>query len=388
MFNYLKQNISQAANTAAEKIKTAVESVDTSQFNLDNLQKQMSNLEESMVSGIPDGSDPGAMVHGLDVTYVTPQLVAMGFPQEGGEDRRRGRRNPIGEVASLLNSRHKDRYMIWNLSEEEYDYEAFNNQVQEYKFPGHPAPPLGLMFQICTSVESWLAQDTANVAVVHCMTGRGRTASVLACVLSWIGEIESPVDALQYVANKRRTSVERLVIPSQRRYVQYFTSVMDGVKPRSEPLKLKRVIVNTIPRFFNSDKRKATNSGSAGGSLKNTQVEDNAIEGPQCDGCRPYLQIFKSGKLLFSSTWSESNKVEDIPKYFQSDGSFAFNVDCIVDGDILVRCRHVNENGKRLSMFRAAFHTGYIPRVFRGSRRINAMVLQMTVGLTSIFSLI
>ena len=85
MFNYLKQNISQAANTAAEKIKTAVESVDTSQFNLDNLQKQMSNLEESMVSGIPDGSDPGAMVHGLDVTYVTPQLVAMGFPQEEGK---------------------------------------------------------------------------------------------------------------------------------------------------------------------------------------------------------------------------------------------------------------------------------------------------------------
>ena len=86
MFNYLKQNISQAANTAAEKIKTAVESVDTSQFNLDNLQKQMSNLEESMVSGIPDGSDPGdAMVHGLDITYVTPQLVAMGFPQKEGK---------------------------------------------------------------------------------------------------------------------------------------------------------------------------------------------------------------------------------------------------------------------------------------------------------------
>ena len=72
--------------------------------------------------------------------------------------------------------------------------------------------------------------------------------------------------------------------------------------------------------------------------------------------------------MLFSSTWSESNKVEDIPKYFQSDGSFAFNVDCIVDGDILVRCRHVNENGKRLSMFRAAFHTGYIPQGIQRSK--------------------
>ena len=38
MFNYLKTNITQAANTAAEKIKTVVENVDTSQFNLDNLQ--------------------------------------------------------------------------------------------------------------------------------------------------------------------------------------------------------------------------------------------------------------------------------------------------------------------------------------------------------------
>ena len=209
----------------------------------------MNSLEESMVSGIPDGSNGDHLVNGLDVTYVTPRIIAMGFPQESDEATRRGRRNPITEVSDLLNTSHKDRYMIWNLSEEEYNYELFNNQVQEYKFPGHPAPPLGLIFQICTSVESWLSQDTANVAVIHCMTGRGRTASVIACVLSWIGEIESPIDALQHVANKRRTNLERLVIPSQRRYVQYFTSVMDGVKPRSEPGKLKRVIVNTIPLF-------------------------------------------------------------------------------------------------------------------------------------------
>ena len=366
MFNYLKTNITQAANTAAEKIKTVVENVDTSQFNLDNLQKQMNSLEESMVSGIPDGSNGDHLVNGLDVTYVTPRIIAMGFPQESDEATRRGRRNPITEVSDLLNTSHKDRYMIWNLSEEEYNYELFNNQVQEYKFPGHPAPPLGLMFQICTSVESWLSQDTANVAVIHCMTGRGRTASVIACVLSWIGEIESPIDALQHVANKRRTNLERLVIPSQRRYVQYFTSVMDGVKPRSEPVKLKRVIVNTIPRFFknNNKKRKSNNNPEGGGSNNgnNNNNNGNTIEGPQCDGCRPYLQVFKNGKLLYSSTWSDSNQVEEIPKYFQSDGSFAFNIDCVLDGDILVRCRHVNENGKRLSMFRAAFHTGYIPQ--------------------------
>ena len=132
MFNYLKTNITQVANTAAEKIKTAVENVDTSQFNLDkfnldNLQKQMNSLEDSMANGIPDGSSPDHMVNGLDFTYVTPRIVAMGFPEDP-EKPRRGRRNPIGDISNLLNTSHTDRYMIWNLSEEEYDYELFNDK--------------------------------------------------------------------------------------------------------------------------------------------------------------------------------------------------------------------------------------------------------------------
>ena len=30
-------------------------------------------------------------------------------------------------------------------------------------------------------------------------------------------------------------------------------------------------------------------------------------------------------------------------------------------GDILLRVRHAHTNGSRISMFRAAFHTGYVP---------------------------
>jgi len=30
-------------------------------------------------------------------------------------------------------------------------------------------------------------------------------------------------------------------------------------------------------------------------------------------------------------------------------------------GDVLVRCRHLTAKGARVSMFRAAFHTGYVP---------------------------
>ncbi|CAN0327670.1 unnamed protein product, partial [Ectocarpus sp. 13 AM-2016] len=34
---------------------------------------------------------------------------------------------------------------------------------------------------------------------------------------------------------------------------------------------------------------------------------------------------------------------------------------CVLQGDLLVRCRHVSPTGRRVSMFRAAFHTGYVP---------------------------
>lgn len=62
-------------------------------------------------------------------------------------------------------------------------------KVLEFRFPGHPAPPLGMLFKMCTSIESWLLADPKNVAAVHCLTGRGRTSTVLACYLAWVGEM-------------------------------------------------------------------------------------------------------------------------------------------------------------------------------------------------------
>jgi C2 domain of PTEN tumour-suppressor protein len=50
-----------------------------------------------------------------------------------------------------------------------------------------------------------------------------------------------------------------------------------------------------------------------------------------------------------------------LPWAYTSDESIAFSVDCVVQGDLLLRCRHLGPNGQRVSMFRAAFHTGYVP---------------------------
>ena len=143
----------------------------------------------------------------LDLVYVTENLISMSFPCDfKNNGRQLGQEgNDINIVSKFLKQKHGSHFMIWNVSEESYDYSLFGDQVLEYSFPGHPAPPLGLLFKICMSVESWLDADEKNVAVLHCLTGKGRTAALMSCILTWIGEFSSPLDALQYVAERRGT---------------------------------------------------------------------------------------------------------------------------------------------------------------------------------------
>jgi hypothetical protein len=209
------------------------------------------------------------------------------------------------------------------------------------------------MFKICSSIESWLDADERNIAIVHCLTGKGRTAVVLACALTWIGEFNSPMEALTYISDRKQSSIDILTIPSQRRYIQYFSNVLDGVRPRGEPLLLRRVIMNGIPRYG-----------------ENRRGENSSID---TSGCCPYIQLFKNGKILanglIASASTEDASVPDDNGSNKNirwlnclEESVSFQIDCVVQGDLLLRCRHHDPStGARISMFRAAFHTGYVP---------------------------
>lgn len=80
-------------------------------------------------------------------------------------------------------------------------------------------------------------------------------------------------------------------------------------------------------------------------------------------GCAPYLQIFKAGQLVFTTAASlhYNQTKEELPFCQVADGTISFHVENVVQGDILLRCRHLTAQGQRVSMFRAAFHTGYVP---------------------------
>lgn len=248
--------------------------------------------------------------------------------------------------------------MIWNLSEVEYDVSILEDQVLLFSFPGSPSPPLGLLLKLLISMESWLKADERNVAVVHCLTGKGRTSTVVAAFLCWMGEagFRDVHKALDYIAQCKRCPANELTIPSQRRYVQYFANMLDGVRPSQPPLMLKRIILSEAPKFAKGPPRENTPP---------PPDDSNDVYDPDhiLMGCAPYLQIFKAGQLVFTTAASlhYNQPKDDLPFCQIADGPISFHVENVVQGDILVRCRHLTAQGQRVSMFRAAFHTGYAP---------------------------
>lgn len=151
----------QKAREQAEVLKdTAMEHAETLKEKANEL-KDHYNVEElaethgvnTLLGRAPTPDDSSALwqkaVDSLDLTYVTERVVAMGMPYDRrqelidnakkqlGADVSKRRLAPsksrpgnnVDVVANLLNHRHKGRYMVWNVSEESYDYSKFNDQV-------------------------------------------------------------------------------------------------------------------------------------------------------------------------------------------------------------------------------------------------------------------
>jgi phosphatidylinositol-3,4,5-trisphosphate 3-phosphatase/dual-specificity protein phosphatase PTEN len=92
--------------------------------------------------------------YNLDLSYITSRIIAMAFPASGIE---KIYRNSIDSVSKFLKERHKENYIVINLSGKKYDYSKFNNRVLEYEWVDHHAPPLKILFQICEKIQKFLS---------------------------------------------------------------------------------------------------------------------------------------------------------------------------------------------------------------------------------------
>lgn len=181
----------------------------------------------------------------LDLTYVTPRIIAMGFPSENVEG---VFRNPMKEVLRFLDSFHKDHYKVYNLcSERSYDPEKFYRRVESFPFDDHNAPPFEMILSFCQNVAQWLDEDDKNIAVIHCKAGKGRTGLMIAAWMVYSKEWASAHDALTFYAAMRTYNQKGVTIPSQIRYVHYFAESLKN-SFETKTVLLNKIVFHTLPK--------------------------------------------------------------------------------------------------------------------------------------------
>lgn len=175
----------------------------------------------------------------LDLTYITPNIIAMGFPSSGKEALYR---NPVEEVERFFNTRHPNRYRIYNLcSERDYDTPGrFQGRYKRFPFDDHNAPcPIKLIPDMCRDAAEFLRQHVDNVVAVHCKAGKGRTGVMVSCLLRALesAKFKSAENALDFFGNVRTADGKGVTIPSQKRYVKYWDVMLQYCQGKEPPMR-------------------------------------------------------------------------------------------------------------------------------------------------------
>ena len=183
----------------------------------------------------------------LDLSYITPRVIAMGIPCTSYEA---FYRNDMNEVLNFFNTRHPQHYKVYNLcSEKVYDNNIFYKQGY-YPFPDREAPPLNMLRPFCEDAKKFLDEDPKNVVAIHCLAGKGRTGTFISCLLLYLGEFDFAFDCLRYYGIMRVGNGIGVNEPSQIRYVFYFEKILKNKIPNPivyKKLRIKKIRMWTTP---------------------------------------------------------------------------------------------------------------------------------------------
>ncbi|KAK1288364.1 hypothetical protein QJS10_CPB19g01599 [Acorus calamus] len=177
----------------------------------------------------------------LDMTYITENIIAMGFPAGDMSSGFFGYvegfyRNHMDEVIKFFETHHKGKYKVYNLcSERLYDASLFEGKVACFPFDDHNCPPIQLITLFCQSAYSWLKEDIENVVVVHCKAGMARTGLMISSLLLFLKFFPTAEESIDYYNQKRCVDGKGLVLPSQIRYVKYFERVLTYFNGENQP---------------------------------------------------------------------------------------------------------------------------------------------------------
>ena len=199
----------------------------------------------------------------LDLTHITPRIIAMGFPSTGFEGQYR---NNAEQVRAFFERYYpQPRYRIFNLCEERvYTAHSFGGDahpdcLRHYPFPDHNPPCLDMIHAICVDAAAWLNGDEQRVVAVHCKAGKGRTGLVVSSLLLHLGICSTAAEALGHFSQVRTNDGKGVTIPSQIRYVGWYAQLRaameqpEGYDLASVPLapvvRIRKMIIRGIPDF-------------------------------------------------------------------------------------------------------------------------------------------
>nr|XP_035112555.2 tensin-2 isoform X1 [Callithrix jacchus] len=258
----------------------------------------------------------------LDLTYVTERILAAAFPARPDEQRHRGH---LRELAHVLQSKHRDKYLLFNLSEKRHDLTRLNPKVQDFGWPELHAPPLDKLCSICKAMETWLSADPQHVVVLYCKGSKGKLGVIVSAYMHY-SKISAGADQALATLTMRKFCEDKVATelqPSQRRYISYFSGLLSGsIRMNSSPLFLHYVLIPMLPAFEPST------------------------------GFQPFLKIYQSMQLVYTSG------VYHIAGPGPQQLCISLEPALLLKGDVMVTCYHKGGRGTdRTLVFRVQFHT-------------------------------
>ena len=263
----------------------------------------------------------------LDLSYITPRLIAMSFPAQGFE---KLYRNSGDTVAKFLNETHPNDYRIFNLSGMKFDYTKFGDNVAEYPWLDHHSPPIDLLFKACADMHEWLSRSASHVTVINCRAGKGRTGTLICCYMIFCGRFSDPEEAMKYYRIKRFVKGGGVTQPSQIRYVRYFSQILLGEIKAPLCKILQQIILHRAPKMSKN-------------------------------GCRPYVEMFYEDQLICSTKETTRERNLQLVDDWEEDRTHEIPLpsQLILKGDVLFKLFHWSRLGIT-KICRFAINTAFI----------------------------
>ena len=260
----------------------------------------------------------------LDLSYITPRIIAMAFPGSGITSLYR---NKLIDVANFLNQTHPNNYLILNLSGYIYDIGKFNKVIHKTEWLDHHSPPLELLFELVKIIHEYLLENDEHIIVINCNAGKGRTGTLICCYLLFCGRFNNINDSFDYYSLKRFNKGYGVTHASQKRYVNYFYQLITKQNKIVFPYvrKLKSIKISCIPY-------------------------ENITQYIPC-----YI-ISESNKKLLEECSTCTYIAQDKEMNFTKK-----NLDLIIKGDILIELFH-KYTFKKKKLGRVAFNTAFIDK--------------------------